>query len=714
MGGGGLNGVGGGGGGDAPGGFATAGAFGGGGGGGGPNGTTSGARGGFGGGGGSGVGAHTGGDGGFGGGGGALAPGGFGGGGGFGAPGGFAGGAGSTSAASNGSGGGGALGGAIFVAAGGSLTVDGATAEVGASVTGGIAGGAGSGTGSAYGGGIFFQGTSGTASTLTFGSGTQFLADPVADQNGTGGASVSNGLGGTGGSTAVLKTGGGILNLQAANSYTGGTTIANGTVVLGTATSAGSGPITFATTGTTTATLALTTAAQPSGRFFADTLDGFGTNDGLDLAGLAYGGSTSASYNAGTHTLIVSAGASSELFKLSGETPGASGLFYAHSDGAGGTLIDNQAAVCFASGTRIRTVRDEVAVEDLAVGDFVVTTSGALRAIRWLGHRTVDCRNHPDPRQAWPIRVAAHAFGDNRPARDLYVSPGHSICLDIVGEVLIPASALVNGSTVTQVEVEDVTYWHVELEAHDILLANGLPAESYLDMGNRGFFAEGDVVTLDASPDADPAQRTHADFCRQFHSGGALVEVVKAQLRAQALKFGWSLSDTLDLHLMVDGHRVDPVLRGLTARFHVPVDADDVWLVSPTARPCDTMGEPDNRDLGLCVASLRIEDGLVAPRDIALGDPLLCIGFHDVEDGCRRWTAGRARVPAGLWHGCEDGFYLRVELVGAPVPRWVAPAVEAKATMVEVVCPRRRLAPDSFRRKAERVSNISDMRAEAL
>ena len=60
-----------------------------------------------------------------------------------------------------------------------------------------------------------------------------------------------------------------------------------------------------------------------------------------------------------------------------------------------------------------------------------------------------------------------------------------------------------------------------------------------------------------------------------------------------------------------------------------------------------------------------------------MSDPLLCIGFHALEDGCRRWTAGRARLPAALWKGCETDFYMRVELAGAPIPRWVAPAAEA-------------------------------------
>ena len=92
------------------------------------------------------------------------------------------------------------------------------------------------------------------------------------------------------------------------------------------------------------------------------------------------------------------------------------------------------AATCYAAGTHIATARGDVAVEALVVGDRVVTTSGVRRAVRWLGHRDVDCRRHPCRAAVLPIRIAAHAFGENRPSRDLVVSPGHSICVDLMGE----------------------------------------------------------------------------------------------------------------------------------------------------------------------------------------------------------------------------------------------------------------------------------------
>ena len=322
-------------------------------------------------------------------------------------------------------------------------------------------------------------------------------------------------------------------------------------------------------------------------------------------------------------------------------------------------------------------------MEHLRVGDLAVTSTGAHRPIRWLGHRVTDCRRHPDPSACMPVRVAAHAFGPDRPARDLRVSPGHALCVDVGGEVLIPAMALVNGTTITREEVDAVTYWHVELDSHDILLAENMGAESYLDMGNRPFFAEAGVIALNASPDAhsplDAAARTHADFCRPFHMDGAPVEVARAHLRARAAALGWALEadDTFaGLHLMVDGIRVDPVTRGLQARFAVPAGAREVWLVSGTGRPCEVADSPDARRLGVCVAGLTVDDGFAPPRALDLADPLLCAGFH-ASEGTHRWTAGRARLPAALWADDADGLYLRVTLAGPALPRWVAPAREA-------------------------------------
>ncbi|WP_414739711.1 Hint domain-containing protein [Methylorubrum extorquens] len=150
--------------------------------------------------------------------------------------------------------------------------------------------------------------------------------------------------------------------------------------------------------------------------------------------------------------------------------------------------------LCFGTGTHIRTSRGEVAVEDLQVGDRAVTASGALRPITWIGHREISAGSGSLSFNQQPVRVRAGAFGHDLPARDLFLSPGHPVLVgadaDNEGGALVPVMCLINGTTITREPVASVTYWHIELDAHDILLAEGLPAESYIDGGDRPFFSE--------------------------------------------------------------------------------------------------------------------------------------------------------------------------------------------------------------------------------
>jgi collagen type I/II/III/V/XI/XXIV/XXVII alpha len=79
------------------------------------------------------------------------------------------------------------------------------------------------------------------------------------------------------------------------------------------------------------------------------------------------------------------------------------------------------------------------------------------------------------------------------PARDLLVSPDHAIYVD---DVLIPAKLLINGTTIRQEQRRRVVYHHVELAEHDVILAEGLPAETYLDTGDRAKFSGAQVIVL--------------------------------------------------------------------------------------------------------------------------------------------------------------------------------------------------------------------------
>ena len=190
-----------------------------------------------------------------------------------------------------------------------------------------------------------------------------------------------------------------------------------------------------------------------------------------------------------------------------------------------------QAAPCFTTGTLIRTARGEVAVEDLVVGDLAVTASGALRPITWIGRRDVDGQGHALSHDQQPIRIRAGAFGPGLPARDLRLSHGHPVLVgadvDGAGGVLVPIMCLINGTSVVREAATHVTYWHVELDSHDILLAEGLPAESYIDGGDRAFFVEGSDHALH-NPDFVPAGWNAR--CRPVAVDGPVVEAERLRL----------------------------------------------------------------------------------------------------------------------------------------------------------------------------------------
>jgi hypothetical protein len=186
---------------------------------------------------------------------------------------------------------------------------------------------------------------------------------------------------------------------------------------------------------------------------------------------------------------------------------------------------------CFAAGTRIATPRGEVAVEDLREGDSVeVLLDGTVEPVVWVGHRHLDCRRHPNPKQTWPVRIRAGAFGPGQPYRDLLLSPDHSV---YANDVLIPVKRLVNGSTIEQIKVDEIDYYHVELRHHSVLLANGLPTESYLDVANhRAFFANGSAPVV-LHPDLT-ALAWEANGCAPLVVTGPELDAVRARLSALA------------------------------------------------------------------------------------------------------------------------------------------------------------------------------------
>lgn len=152
--------------------------------------------------------------------------------------------------------------------------------------------------------------------------------------------------------------------------------------------------------------------------------------------------------------------------------------------------------VCFVKGTLITTIRGLVAIEDLVAGDTVQGSTGWC-TVKWVGWRNYGAASlltEESKSRITPVRIRAHAITDNVPSSDLLTSPWHHLLVD--GK-LVRAGDLVNGTTITQeTHVTEVSYYHVELDRFDVILAHGIYSESWADGGNRDFFQNVDVTSL--------------------------------------------------------------------------------------------------------------------------------------------------------------------------------------------------------------------------
>jgi Hint domain len=141
-------------------------------------------------------------------------------------------------------------------------------------------------------------------------------------------------------------------------------------------------------------------------------------------------------------------------------------------------------ANCFLKGTKILTADGERKIEDLAIGDLLPTMFGGLRPVQWIGRYP---RKKSDPSKPWvknalPVRIARSALAPNVPRADLCVTSSHSLLID---GVLVPAGALINGTTIIRYEAREyyeLEFFHIKLESHDVIYAEGVPAETLVNV----------------------------------------------------------------------------------------------------------------------------------------------------------------------------------------------------------------------------------------
>ncbi|OYV38634.1 MAG: hypothetical protein B7Z80_09490 [Rhodospirillales bacterium 20-64-7] len=380
---------------------------------------------------------------------------------------------------------------------------------------------------------------------------------------------------------------------------------------------------------------------------------GFAPGDTIQFdngANAGTGGTTLTSNGNGTYTVNVT-GSNVVLSNVT-LAPGVTPLQVSAQAGTGGYDIGG----CFLTGSLIGTPSGEVAVENLQVGDVVTALEAGqtvAKTVKWVGYRHVKAGELSGD-DAHPVRIKAGAFAENTPARDLLITNEH--CIVVAGQ-LTPVRLLVNGrSIIVDTSISTFTYYHVELEEHGILLAEGLAVESYLDSGNRSNFVNAEVAALHPQLGITVTPTNQAQPVLPLLVEPAGLQPVWEALNQRAVTMGLVkvsaepvLTHDADIHIITAaGAMLNPThQQDDKVVFTLPAGATGLLLASRTSRPCDVTAPyiDDRRELGLSVGEIAVHVGSSSTRITAhLSTPELA-GWHAVEGPGYRWTNGLAALP---------------------------------------------------------------------
>jgi hypothetical protein len=226
-----------------------------------------------------------------------------------------------------------------------------------------------------------------------------------------------------------------------------------------------------------------------------------------------------------------------------------------------------------------------------------------------------------------------------------------------IDDALIPVEFLVNHrSIIWDDRAREIEIYHVELAQHGVLIADGAPAESYRDDGNRWLFRNGN------SGWGLPPQLP----CALVLTGGPIVDAIWRRLLDRAdPRPGLPTTADPDLHLLVDGRRVDgKALNGGVHLFHLSRRSASVRIVSRAAAPQELGWARDPRSLGVAVRRVVVRQGSKF-RVIEGNDAMVTAGFHGFEpDIGARWTTGDAVLPAAAFADFAGVVELLLHLAG--------------------------------------------------
>ncbi|MBH9970588.1 MULTISPECIES: Hint domain-containing protein [unclassified Commensalibacter] len=327
---------------------------------------------------------------------------------------------------------------------------------------------------------------------------------------------------------------------------------------------------------------------------------------------------------------------------------------------------------CFLLGTNILTSKGEKPVESLSVGDEVVAicNNGRInRKIVWIGKTDISVDQGKNKNDLYPVCIKAHAFGLNKPHRDLYLTPEHTVYID---GGLIPVRMLVNGRSIVIDKFRDkFQIYHVETEQHSILLSENLMTESYLNTDDKYLF-DNDIVNFGLEFNEHAGHKSwENDAAAPLTVSRSKVEPIWNRLDRRATQLGYkpvikrAITRNPDLCLITDkGKKIKPVhFKDNIYSFFIPDGTYVVAMNSKTSLPSDVIGPfiDDRRTLGVLVSKISVISNrtlIMFPTDISE-----LSGWHSIEpDRTDRWTMGLAQLPIEITRFGTGKKLIRVEL----------------------------------------------------
>lgn len=311
---------------------------------------------------------------------------------------------------------------------------------------------------------------------------------------------------------------------------------------------------------------------------------------------------------------------------------------------------------CFLAGSMITTPSGPRLIQDICLGDEVVTFINDQReshSVTWAGQAHCNVRSHlPDDEAGYPVRILKDAINRGVPSKDMLITAEH--CLFFEGS-FVPARMLVNGCSIFYDKtITSYNYYHIETTQHSIIMADGVLTESYLDTGNRHTFQQkNNLVSF-----TQPHNLNWSDAAAPLGVSREFVEPLFRQLEIRANKLGYLrqtempvLTTQSDLCLVTENGTIIRQIREHDDRimFMIPPGVNVVHIVSNASRPCDVIGPfvDDRRYFGVAIGEIMMfESNKTHAITTHLAETELK-GWNVIACKDERWTSGNAVLPLG-------------------------------------------------------------------